>query len=238
MSRKFWDGWRLAGCGLVACVLALAASFESDLAAARDRQDLHALDGLIAKAKESAQTNPGSAAAQYQLALANSYAAEVAMELRDKKKAETYAGAGIEPARRAVASNESDAEYHRLLGQICGQIIPANPFLGALNYGRCAQDEISKAIQLNSKLALAYVSQGVGDYYLPREMGGGVDLALQNLNKAIALDPNLAEAYIWKGVVLRKANRDEEARAAFEHALQLDPQSLWAKQQLEKTPAH
>lgn len=238
MSRTLWDGWRLVGCGLVVCVLALAASFESDLAAARDRQDLNALDGIIAKAKQAAQANPSSARSQYQLALANSYAAEVAMELRDKKKAETYAEAGIEPARKAVESNETDAEYHRLLGQICGQIIPANPFLGVLNYGRCAQDEISKAIQLNSKLALAYVSQGVGDYYLPKEMGGGVDLALQNLDKAIALDPELAEAYVWKGVVLRKANRDEEARAAFERALQLDPQRLWARQQLEKTPAH
>ncbi|MBV8569881.1 MAG: tetratricopeptide repeat protein [Acidobacteriaceae bacterium] len=226
--------------GLIACVLAAGAatSFDTDLSAARDRQDLKALDNIISSAKHAAQADAQSGRAQYEWALANSYAAEVAMELRDKKKAEAYAEAGIEPARKAVEINQNDAEYHRLLGQICGQIIPANPFMGALNYGRCAEDEINKAIALNNKLALAYVSRGVGQYYLPKEMGGGLDLALQNLDKAIALDPSLSEAYIWKGIVLRKANRDSEAREAFENALRLDPQRLWTRQQLQKTPAH
>lgn len=238
MQRTFSYGITVGVCALLAGVLAFAGPFQADLAAARDRQDLNALDSLIAKAKQAVQANSNSSTAQYDLALANSYAAEVAMELRDKRKAEAYAEAGIDPARRAVEASESNAEYHLLLGRLCGQVIPANPFLGALNYGRCAQDEINRAIELNGKLALAYVSRGVGNYYLPKEMGGGVDLALQNLDKAIALDPNLSEAYIWKGVVLRKANRDPEARKAFERALQLDPQRLWAKQQLEKTPAH
>lgn len=223
---------------IATCLLltAAAASLDADLTNARNRQDLQALDQIIARAKKAAETDPKSGNAQYQLAQAYSYAAEVAMELHDKKKSEAYAEAGIDPARKAVQGSESNAEYHHLLGEICGQIIPANPFLGALNYGKCAQDEIDKAIELNSKLALAYVSRGVGDFYLPKEMGGGLDLALQNLDKAIAINPNLTEAYIWKGVVLRKANRNAEARQAFERALQLDPQRLWAKQQLDKTP--
>jgi tetratricopeptide (TPR) repeat protein len=239
MLRKLFFIFQRPGAGLLLGALLLpAGSLETDLAAARDRQDLKALDAIIARSKQAAQADSKSAQAQYELALANSYAAEVAMELHDKKKADAYAEAGVEPARKAVEASENNAEYHRLLGQICGQIIPANPFLGALNYGRCAEDEITKAIELNNKLALAYVSRGVGQYYLPKEMGGGLDLALQNLDKAIALNPNLSEAYIWKGVVLRKENRDADARMAFERALQLDPQRQWAKQQLEKTAAH
>ena len=238
MSRTLLLKLWLSACLILGAFVAQAGSLESDLTGARDRQDLKTLDAIISRSKQAVQADPKSAHAQYELALANSYAAEVAMELHDKKKAEAYAEAGIEPARKAVESNQNDAEYHRLLGQICGQVIPANPFLGALNYGRCAEDEISKAIELNNQLALAYVSRGVGQYYLPKEMGGGVDLALQSLDKAIALNPNLSEAYIWKGVVLRKENRDADARQAFERALQLDPQRQWAKQQLEKTPAH
>jgi tetratricopeptide (TPR) repeat protein len=115
-------------------------------------------------------------------------------------------------------------------------VIPANPLFGGLKYGQCARDEINKAIELNNKLALAYVSRGVGNFYLPSSMGGGVDLALKDFDKAISLDPNLAEAYLWKGVTLRKANRDAEARQALRRALQLDPGRLWAKQQLDKTP--
>jgi tetratricopeptide (TPR) repeat protein len=211
------------------CVLAAA----SELSAARDREDLAALDGLIARYQKTALAPDG----QYKLALANSYAAEVALELRDKKKAEGYAQAGIDPAQKAVAANGGNAEYHRLLGEICGQVIPANPILGALKYGQCARDEIAKALQMDNKLALAYLSRGVGNYYLPASMGGGVDLALKDFDKAISLDATLSDAYLWKGVALRKANRNQEARQALERAAQLNPARLWTKQQLEKTPA-
>jgi Flp pilus assembly protein TadD len=90
---------------------------------------------------------------------------------------------------------------------------------------------------MDDKLALGYVSRGVGNYYLPQSMGGGLDQALKDFDKALALDPKLADAYIWKGVALRKANRNREARQALEQAAQLNPARLWAKQQLEKTPA-
>jgi tetratricopeptide (TPR) repeat protein len=216
---------------LVCACSCLAAA--SELSVARDHQDLPALDGYIAQYKQAAQAPEG----QYKLALANSYAAEVALELRDKKKAEAYAQAGIDPAQKAVAANGGNAEYHRLLGEICGQVIPANPIFGALKYGQCARDEIAKALQMDSKLALAYVSRGVGNYYLPASMGGGLDEALKDFDKAIALDAKLSDAYLWKGVALRKANRNQEARQALQHAAQLNPARLWAKQQLEKTPA-
>lgn len=219
-------------------LIAFAASVSvADLQKARDQQSVSALEAMLAQLKSAADSNPHAVEAQYKLALAYSYAAEVAMELHDKKKSEAYAEAGMGPARKAVDENGGDAEYHRLLGEICGQVIPASPLMGTLKYGPCAKDEIDKAIQLDPKLALAYVSRGVGNYYLPASMGGGVDLALKDFDKAIQLDPTLADAYVWKAVSLRKANRDPEAREAFQKALQLDPDRLWAKEQLQKTPA-
>jgi tetratricopeptide (TPR) repeat protein len=221
----------LRGCLFsLAGVLALAVpTVTKDLDHARDRQDLTALDTDIARLKQDSGK-------PYDLALAYSYAAEVAMELRDKKKAEAYAEAGMDPARKAVAENGSDAEYHRLLGNLCGQVIPANPLMGALKYGQCARDEINKAISLDPKLAMAYVSRGVGNYYLPASMGGGPDAALKDLDQAIALNPQLADAYLWKGITLRKLNQNAEARKNLEKTLQLDPERQWAKQELEKTP--
>jgi Flp pilus assembly protein TadD len=65
-------------------------------------------------------------------------------------------------------------------------------------------------------------------------MGGGVDIALKDLDKAIAIDPKLAEAYLWKGIALRKGGRNVEARQALERAVQLDPDRAWAKQELAK----
>jgi Flp pilus assembly protein TadD len=221
---------------LAAGVLA-ATPVSNDLRDARDRQDLPALDKYIAQFENEAKANPQSAEAEYQWALAESYAAEVAMETHDKHKSEAYAEAGMEPAMKAVELNANNAEYHRLHGALCGQVIPANPFMGAMKYGQCAKDEIDKAIALDSKLALAYVSRGVGNFYLPAQMGGGLDVAMKDFDTALSLNPKLSEAYLWKGVTLRKANRNAEATQAFQQALALDPNRAWAKQQLEKTPA-
>lgn len=209
----------------------------TELTNARDRQDLATLNTLVIQYQQVSQSKPQCTECLYKLALANSYAAEVAMELRDKRKSEGFAEAGMAAAQKLTAGNGNNAEYHRLLGELCGQVIPANPIFGALKYGQCARDEIDKAIQLDAKLALAYVSRGVGNYYLPSSMGGGMDIALKDFDKALAIDPKLADAYIWKGVTLRKANRNGEARRAFLKALEIDPQRMWTKQQLDKTPA-
>jgi len=207
----------------------------NDLARARDSQDRAGLDRYIAELQKSAQST--QAAALYALATAYSYAAEVSIEVKDKAKAESFAEDGIEAMKKALESSPNNAEYHRLLGELCGQVIPANPIMGALKYGQCARDEINKAIDLDSKNALAYVSRGVGNYYLPPQFGGSVDAAIKDFDKAISLDPNLAQAYLWKGIALRKANQRAAARQSLETALKLNPNSLWTKQQLEKTPA-
>lgn len=221
---------------LSAIALIAAAGDLTALKLARDKQDLAGIDQSIAKMKQAVQANQGSADANYQLALAYSYGAEVAIEVKDKKKAQQLAEEGITVAKKAMELNGKSAEYHRVLGNLCGQVIPANPLFG-LKYGQCARDEVTKAIEMDPKLALAYVSRGVGNYYLPAQFGGGVDLALKDLDQAISLDPKLAEAYLWKGVALRKANRNAEAHKALETSLQLSPNRIWTKQQLEKTPA-
>ncbi len=208
----------------------------SDLISARDRGDSGALDAMIQQAAGAA-TGGNSGDPQYRLALAYSYGAEVAFEKKDKAKSEQLAEAGLAAAKKAVAANEKSAEYHRILGALCGQVIPANPLMGTLKYGPCARDEINKAIQLDPNNALAYVSRGVGNSYLPPSMGGGPDIAVKDFDKAIALDPKSSEAYLWKGITLRKEKKNAEAHAALQQAVTLSPNRVWAKEQLQKTPA-
>ncbi len=216
-------------------VSALAAN--GDLETARDKQDRPLLTKLAGEFAATAAKNPKDPAAQYKVALANSYLAEIATETRDKAEAQRAAETGIKAAQAAVAAKPDVAEYHRILGTLCGQVIPANVLLGAMRYGKCAQESINKAIELDNKNATSYVSRGIGNYYLPSQFGGGVDVAIKDFDKAIQLDPKNAEAYLWRGIARRKANRNNEARQDLEKSLQLNPNRVWTKQQLDKTPA-
>ena len=218
-------------------ILFLIASLalSGDLEKARDAQDRATLDKLGAELLNAATAKPADAPSQYQAALAQSYAAEVATELGDKGKAKSAAEAGIKAAQKAVALKPDSAEYHRVLGTLCGQVIPANVLAG-LKWGNCARDEVEKAVQLDPKNAMNYVSRGVGNYYLPAALGGGVDKAIQDFQKAAALNANLPEAHQWLGIALRKAGRNADARKSLEKAVALNPARVWTKQQLEKTP--
>ncbi len=96
---------------------------------------------------------------------------------------------------------------------------------------------MNKAIELDPKSSANYLSHGVGNYYLPPTFGGGVPLAIKDFEKAISLDPKSADAYLWLGVALRKEKRIADAHKGLAKAVELNPNRIWAKQQLDKTPA-
>jgi len=219
----------------VSALLAAAAWDESELVKARDRQDRTVLQNIVNEARASAEKEPKDAAAQYRLALAESYTAEVAIEIRDKPAAKNAAQAGIDAAERAVALKPDVAEYQRILGTLCGQIISGNS-MSALKYGKCALDAVNKAIELDPKSSLNYVSHGVGNYYMPPAFGGGMDQAAKDFRKAIDLNPKNADAWLWLGITLRRSNQPEEARKAIARSVELNPDRVWARQQLDKTP--
>ena len=221
---------------LLAMVVALAASAPAgEMETARDRQDRAALETLAAKA--GAAATPNDAAANYRAAVAYSYLAEVAEEQHDRGAVKRAAEAGIRSAEKAVSLKPDTAEYHRILGTLYGQIAPVN-LLAGLGYGKKSQEAIGKALELDPKSARAYVSRGVGHYYVPPALGGGIDLAIRDFQKAIELEPKSDEAYLWLGLAMRKSNRNAEARKAFAKALEINPNRAWARQQMEKTPAN
>src|SRR5271170_1946088 len=224
---------------LLALTLVLVASVatpdDSDLLKARDHQDRAALEKMAAEARAAADKQPGDAAAQYKVALAEAYSAEVAIELHDKAGAKNAAQTGMDAANKAVSLKPDSSEYQRVLGTLCGQMISSSSLAG-LKYGKCALDSVNKAIELDPKSSMAYLSHGVGNYYLPSAFGGGIDLAIKDFRRAIELNPKNADAWLWLGVALRRSNQPAEAQKAFAKSLEINPNRVWAKQQLDKTP--
>ena len=191
---------------------------------------------MAAEARAAADKQPNDAAAQYRVALSESYSAEVAIELHDKAGAKNAAQAGMDAANKAVSMKPDFAEYQRVLGTLCGQMVSSSSLAG-LRYGKCALEAVDKAIELDPKSSMAFVSHGVGNYYLPQAFGGGIDLAIKDFRKAIELNPKNADAWLWLGLALRRSNQPVEAQKAFEHSLELNPSRAWTHQQLEKTPS-
>ena len=144
---------------VVSALFAINGFNDSDLIKARDRQDKAALEKMVGDLKPAADKDQKDAVAQYRLALAESYSAEVAIETHDKPSAKNA-------------------------------------------------------------------------------LGGGYDLAIKDFRKAIELDGKNADAYLWLGIALRKVNQPDEARKAIAKSLELNPNRLWAKQQLDKTPTN
>jgi tetratricopeptide (TPR) repeat protein len=222
---------------ILAFALAVAAaSQQADrLEEARNRQDRRYLEQTVRDRQSAAGRSPGDATAQYRLAEAQSYLAEVTLELKDKDAAKNAAEEGIRAAESAVRLQPKVAEYYRILGTLCGQVIPAHVLLG-LKYGSCARSAIDRAIELDPKSSRAYLSRGIGNYYLPSGLGGGVELAVQDFEKALQLDPQSADTHLWLGIALRKLHRNPEARKEIAKSIELNPSRIWAREQLEKTP--
>jgi tetratricopeptide (TPR) repeat protein len=225
----------LSALTLVLVAAAGAAPDDSDLLKARDHQDRAALEKIAEESRVSADKQPNDAAAQYRLALAESYAAEVSIELHDKAGAKNAAQAGMDAANKAVSLKPDSAEYQRILGTLCGQMVSSSSLAG-LKYGKCALDAVDKAIELDPKSSMAYLSHGVGNYYLPQAFGGGIELAIKDFRRAIELNPKNADAWLWLGVALRRSNQAAEAQKAFTQSLEINPNRVWARQQIEKTP--
>jgi tetratricopeptide (TPR) repeat protein len=221
----------------LALITALVWAASVDLEEARNRQSIEGAEKIARERSVAASEKIQEAPAQYDTALAYSYAAEVAQELRDKKQARRLAEAGIPFAERAVKLEPRNGEYHRILGTLCGQIVPAD-LLAGLSYGKRAQDELALAVQLEPKSHLVYLSRGVGYYYLPSAFGGGIDKAMNDFKTALDLNPRSSDAWLWMGIALRRQNRNAEARKALEKALTYNPGRRWAKDQLDRTPAN
>ena len=220
-------------CLAMAAILQMAAgqtasdppAWKRALVAARDRQDVAALQSLASDASPD-----------FRRALAHSYLAEVYLELGKKDHAAATARQGIQFARKAVEMDANDARNHYLLGALCGQVIPASP-LSALSFGQCAREEVETALRLDPRLPEAHLARGVGNYYLPTAFGGGLEKAEADFRNALQFAPGWPDAHLWLGLVSRRRGNLASAREHLLRARHLAPSREWIRIQLDKTPA-
>jgi Flp pilus assembly protein TadD len=124
---------------------------------------------------------------------------------------------------------------------VYGQLIALNPNpLNAMRLGPKADKEMERAAALGPSNPRVFLLRGVGAMFKPSMFGGGLDKAEKDLKKAIELFPadkpeapapawGHSEAWAWLGQVYAKQDRAPDARAAYNKALELQPDYGWVR---------
>lgn len=136
---------------------------------------------------------------------------------------------------------EPIAESHALLASALGMRIdgPATAMTLGMRSGR----ELGRAKAMGPRNPRVRLLEGISAFHTPEMFGGGHDTALEHFLAAIELfaddapAPPLpawghAEAYAWLGQTHAAMGQVEEARAAYQRALEVAPGYVWVREVL------
>ncbi len=162
----------------------------------------------------------------------------------EKESSEQNADAGIAALEEAIKLEPAFADAHALLGSLYGQKA-AGGMMAGMKYGQKSAVTMERAITLQPKNPRILLLEGVSLFFKPAMWGGDKQKALGNLQRACDLaekgacaakeatmpDWGHADVFAWKGVMFAKSDEadTDNAKAAYERALQLQPNYAWVK---------
>jgi tetratricopeptide (TPR) repeat protein len=136
------------------------------------------------------------------------------------------------------------ADALALRGSVVGLMIglSGNPLSG-MTLGPKSSGLVDRAMELDPKNPRVWLIRGMSAMFTPKMFGGGTDKAERDLQKAIELfdaerpvapAPSWghADAYVWLGQALQKDEKNDEARAAYQKALAVQPGYVWVQRVL------
>ena len=180
-----------------------------------------------------------SAWGHYYIALADYRIAGLLGE-ESKDQASEHLKVAVEHLKKATEIDPQAAEAYALLSSAYGLQIGLSPMKSMLlgpRVGKAAQ----KAKQLAPDNPRVVLSAAISDFNTPKMFGGSKEKGLQGFQRAAELfaqeeptDPvqpvwGHKEAYAWLGIAYQGQGELESARAAFEKALEIDPDFGWVK---------
>jgi len=191
------------------------------------------------------ERNPADAVAWHELAKVQ-YALGSYLEIEveewavkaDKHKARRYFEAAWESAQRAVELDGKLSDAHRLVGEAIMRLISHKGWRFAAANSKKAKEAVEKALRLNAANTLAHLALGQWYFFTPGIYGGDLRKARRSFERALEAaktDHERFLAQIWLGQVLLTQGDKAQAKEHFERALEIYPNSRWAKALLEET---
>jgi tetratricopeptide (TPR) repeat protein len=204
-------------------------SLAADLESVRRTRNEAQLQSLKAQLEQRIAKNSPDAQEYYALGRVQAYLVD-AFEMRnDKKDASAAIDRAIEAAEHAVQRNDKFADAHSLLADLYGRKISYGGMFAGPKFGPKVGAENKKAMALDDKNPRVWASLGRQYLMAPKMFGGDVGKAIESFQKSLELDPSQDETWDWQAVAYEKRGDKTKARAAIEHALQLNPQNQHAK---------
>lgn len=203
-----------------------------------DFDQLHRARALFFRATEG---QARTALAHYYVGLARYRAANLVQD--DEDQTLRYVNDAINHLQKATELKPDLADARALLSGLYGLKIGLKPFK-AMSLGPKSNRAMERAKELAPNNPRVVLIDGTGDYFKPGMFGGDKERALEKFERAAQLaeqeqvdDPLLpswghAEACAWIGYAHMEAGRTKEARQAFEHALEINPDYGWVKEVL------
>ena len=217
----------------------LIVSGKQMLQAGENAGDLDAMYAARATFERTLADTSLSAWSHYYIALAD-YRIAGLLEGESKDQASEHLKVAAEHLKKATEIDPQSAEAYALLSSVYGWQIGLSPMKTMLLGPRVGQAS-RKAQQLAPDNPRVVLSAAISDFNTPEMFGGSKEKGLQGFQRAAELfaqeeptDPvqpvwGHREAYAWLGIAYQDQGELESARAAFEKALEVDPDFGWVK---------
>ncbi len=203
--------------------------------------DLNALTSARALVERALTRFPGDA----WLLHYNGYALFREVNLRQGRYREKDLDPYLEKAEallKSSAAKQPIPETYALLSSVIGQQIGAHPLKG-MTMGPRSNSAMEDALAHGQDNPRVWLLRGIGARFTPKLFGGGNERAEEYLRRAIALYERDSvkppapgwgrdEAWVWLGQIFEENKQWEQARRAYEQALQYEPRNGWVRDEL------
>lgn len=152
----------------------------------------------------------------------------------NKDKAYALIEEGVKAAKRSLELDDSSSDAHRILAALYGRIIAIKGGMTGAMYGSLNEEEIQRALQLDSGNAQAHLELGISRANTPPQFGGDLEVGIKEMEEAIRMNPKLDMAYYHLGRALLKKGEKGRAKEVLQKGLQVNPSNGFIKRELEK----
>ncbi len=154
----------------------------------------------------------------------------------DKKRLKTkrisMAEEGLNNADRSIELNNDFSDSHRVKGTLFSNMISG--MFSGIRYGGMAEDEINIALKIEPNNALAKIEVAREYINKPGLLGGNVKKGIEILEKILKDNPEKEKGYVSLGIAYEEIGEKEKAINTFEHLLNINPENIEAKYNLDR----